>query len=81
MQHEMETMRLKAELEQVRKQVIVPIVSNSHFDNFLACAQATKKDLYVVKSKFYIKVANFMGFFFKFQEYVDEGKHCQAKME
>ena len=59
----------------------MPIVINSHFDNFLACAKAAEKDLYAIQSEFFIKVADFVGIFFEFQEYVDEGKHCQAKME
>lgn len=69
------------ELDQARKQDIMPIVNNSHWDNFIACVKVAEKDLYVIQFEFYIKVAYIVGIFFKFQEYVDEGKHCQEEIE
>lgn len=69
------------ELDLAKKKLIMPIVDNSHWDNFLACTKVADKDLYVVHSDFFIKMADFVGIFFKFQEYVDERKHYQAKMK
>ena len=69
------------ELGLARKQVGIPIVNNSFWDNFLTYVKTTKKDMYVVESKFFIKMENFMGIFSKFQEYVDEWKNYQAKIE
>lgn len=68
------------ELEQARKQVTVLIVNNLHFENFLACAQVTKKDLYAVEFEFLMKVVDFVGIF-KIQVYMVKGKHRQSKMK
>ena len=59
----------------------MPNFINSHFDNFLPCEKVVEKDLYVMQSKLFIKGVDFVQIFLKFQEYVDEGKNCQAKME
>lgn len=55
------------ELEESKKPVIIPIINKSHFDNFLACAQVVDKDLYATQFEFFIKVADFVVIFLKFQ--------------
>ena len=57
------------------------VIINSHFDNFLACAKTGKRDLYVAQFECFIKIVDSVGIFFKIQEYVNEGKNFQSKME
>ena len=44
----MEITRLKMKMEQIRKQVTIPIIDTLPFDYFLSSAQVAKKDLYIV---------------------------------